>query len=139
MSPVDEHASITARRRVQWADTDASGWYHNTVVLRWIEEAENELLDRAGVLQEVIARIPRVHIEVDYRKVLRFWDEVEVHVVVTEVGASSIGFRFDIRHGGEVAAEGRYTAVQVDEHGEPMPWSEAHRAALMSDSGRSNA
>jgi len=132
-------ASITVTKRVEWADTDASGWYHNTVVLRWIEETENELLDRAGVLQEVIARIPRVHIEVDYRKVLRFWDQVDVHVVVTEVGASSIGFRFDVRHKGEVAAEGRYTAVQVDKHGEPMPWSEAHRTALLEDSGRREA
>lgn len=123
-------ASITATKRVQWADTDASGWYHNTVVLRWIEETENELLDRVGVLQEVIARIPRVHIEVDYRKVLRFWDEVDVHVEVTDVKASSVGFRFEVRHQGELAAEGRYTAVLVDEHGKPEPWSEAHRAAL---------
>jgi len=131
MSPVDEHASITTTRRVQWADTDASGWYHNTVVLRWIEEAENELLDRAGVLQEVIARIPRVHIEVDYRKVLRFWDEVEVHVAVAEVGRSSVSFRFDVRHQGEVAAEGSYRAVLVSEEQKPLPWSEEHRLRLL--------
>ncbi|HZA61163.1 MAG TPA: thioesterase family protein [Actinomycetota bacterium] len=125
-------ASITSTRRVQWADTDASGWYHNTVVLRWIEETENELMDRLGILQDIISRVPRVHIEVDYRTILRFWDEVEVHVEVTGVKASSVDFHFEVRHHGDLAADGRYTAVLVGDDGKPQPWSDEHRDALRS-------
>ena len=126
------HASITTRRRVQWADTDASGWYHNTVVLRWIEETENELMDRIGILHDIISRVPRVHIEVDYRKILRFWEEVDVTVEVEQVGSASVRFRFEVRAGDEVAAEGWYAAVLVDDAGKPLPWSEGHRRALLS-------
>ena len=33
-----EPASTVIKRRIQWVDTDASGWYHNTAALRLIEE-----------------------------------------------------------------------------------------------------
>ena len=122
--------SIVVRKRVEWADTDASGWYHNTVVLHWVEQAENELLDRLGILHELTGRIPRVHIEVDYRTVLRFRDEVDVDLRIEEVGRSSVTYRFEVRRGDDLAAEGAFTMVHVDPEGRARPWSDHHRELL---------
>jgi acyl-CoA thioester hydrolase len=119
------------KRRIQWVDTDASGWYHNTAALRLIEEAEHVLMDRLGILREVISRVPRVNISIDFRRFLRFWDEVEVAIRVTNVGESSISYGFEMRHQGEVAAEGRAVAVLVTEEGKPKPWSDEHRRLLL--------
>jgi acyl-CoA thioester hydrolase len=124
---MDAPASIVVRKRVEWADTDASGWYHNTVVLHWIEQAENELLGRLGLLAEVTGFIPRVHIDVDYRKVLRFRDEVDVELTVHEMGETSVMYRFEVRHEGGLAAEGSFTMVRVTPDGKKRPWSEEHR------------
>lgn len=124
-----EAASIVLRRRVEWADTDASGWYHNTVVLHWVEQAENELLDRLGILEELTGRIPRVHIDVDYRSILRFRDEVDVELTVQKVGDASVTYRFEVRRDGELAAEGSFSMVLLTE-GKPASWSDEHRAIL---------
>jgi len=124
-----EPASIVLRRRVEWADTDASGWYHNTVVLHWVEQAENELLDRLGILHDLTGRIPRAHIDVDYRSILRFRDEVDVELAVREVGDSSVTYRFEVRLDGELAAEGSFTMVLLTD-GKPEKWSEDHRRLL---------
>jgi acyl-CoA thioester hydrolase len=128
---VSEPASIVVKRRIQWVDTDASGWYHNTAALRLIEEAEHVLMDRLGILREVIARVPRVHISIDFRQVLRFWDEVEVAIRVEDVGETSITYRFEMRHGGAVSADGKAIAVLVTAEGKPTPWLEEHRRLLL--------
>jgi acyl-CoA thioester hydrolase len=126
-----EPASIVVKRRIEWADTDASGWYHNTAALRLIEEAENVLLDRLGILHSVIARIPRAHISLDFRRFLRFWDEVDVGIRVQSVGESSVTYRFEIRHEGEICAEGTAVAVLVSSEGKPIPWTQEHRRQLL--------
>ncbi|HEX5948699.1 MAG TPA: hotdog domain-containing protein, partial [Actinomycetota bacterium] len=87
-------ASVTVRRRIMWFDTDASTKYHNTAPLRLMEEAEAALLDGVGLVKEVYGWLPRAHVTVDYRRPVRFWDEVEVSVRVREVGRSSITYGF---------------------------------------------
>jgi acyl-CoA thioester hydrolase len=129
--PSAEPASIVVKRRIQWADTDASGWYHNTAALRLIEEAENVLMDRLGILHDVISRVPRVHISIDFRRVLRFWDEVEVAIRVEDVGDSSITYGFEMRHDGAVTAHGKAVAVLVSVEGKPTRWQEEHRRRLL--------
>jgi acyl-CoA thioester hydrolase len=68
---------------------------------------------------------------VDFRRFLRFWDEVEVAIRVAELGESSISYEFEMRVLGEVAAEGRAVAVLVTEEGKPTPWSDEHRRLLL--------
>lgn len=60
-------ASLVVQRRIEWPDTDASGWWHNTAGFRFIEVAETALLERLGILDDVYGRLPRVHISADYR------------------------------------------------------------------------
>lgn len=121
---------ITIRRRIHWFDTDTSTKEHNSAPLRWMEEAEAELLDRLGLVKELYGHLPRVHVDMDYRFPVRFWDEVEIMVAVDELGRSSITYRFEVRRDGEVAVEGSVTAVHIDEVGSATPFSEAHRRLL---------
>ncbi|HEV8683095.1 MAG TPA: thioesterase family protein [Actinomycetota bacterium] len=119
-------------RRIQWFDTDASTKYHNTAPLRLMEEAEVVLLDRLGILREVYGKLPRAHASIDYRAPLRFWDECEVRVEVSDVGRSSITYAFTIAGPeGQVASEGRVVAVLVDDEVKPRAWPQDFRSLLL--------
>jgi acyl-CoA thioester hydrolase len=125
-------ASVVIRRRIQWYDTDASTKYHNTAPLRLMEEAEVVLLDRLGILRDVYGRLPRAHASIDYRTPLRFWDECEIRVEVSEMGRSSVTYAFTIAGPeGRVASEGKVVAVLVDEEVKPKPWPDEYRRLLL--------
>jgi acyl-CoA thioester hydrolase len=125
-------ASVVIRRRIQWFDTDASTKYHNTAPLRLMEEAEVVLLDRLGILHDVYGKLPRAHATIDYRAPLRFWDECEISVEVSEVGRSSITYGFSIADAeGRVASDGKVVAVLVDDEVKPRAWPEEYRKLLL--------
>jgi YbgC/YbaW family acyl-CoA thioester hydrolase len=121
---------VTIRRRIQWFDTDPSTKYHNTAPLRLMEEAEAALLDDLGIVREVYGWLPRAHVTVDYRRPLRFWDEVEVDAEVAELGRTSITYRFRIRMDQDLCAAGTVVAVLIDEEGKPRPWPDDWRRLL---------
>ena len=58
---------------------------------------------------------PRVHAECDYKKPLRFEDEIEVRLAVTEKRSKTITYQFRFRKVGEAAeaARGLVTVVCV--------------------------
>jgi acyl-CoA thioester hydrolase len=121
---------ITLRRRIQWFDTDASTKYHNTAPLRLMEEAEAALLHELGIVREVYGWLPRAHVTVDYRRPLRFWDEVDVDLEVSEVGRTSITYAFRVQAEDELCAEGKVVAVLLDEEGRPRTWPDEWRRLL---------
>lgn len=127
-------ASVVVRRRIQWFDTDASTKYHNTAPLRLMEEAEAVLLDRLGIVREVYGWLPRAHVSIDYRHPLRFWDEVDVAIRVTDVGRTSVTYEFSVRQGDRVCSDGRVVAVLIDHEGRARTWPDAWRRLLL-DSG----
>lgn len=114
-------ASITIDRQVAWFDTDASGQHHFTAVLRWVEDAENALLDRLGLSESLAGRMPRAHVEVDYSAPLHFRDTIDVTVAITAVGRTSLTYEFSVDREGRPAAVGRYVTVLVDDSGSPTP------------------
>jgi acyl-CoA thioester hydrolase len=120
----------TVRRRIQWFDTDASAKYHNTAPLRLMEEAEAALLDQLGIVREVYGWLPRAHVTIDYRRPLRFWDEVEVDVEAAEIGRTSVTYAFRVRREEEVCADGTVVAVLIDEEGKPRTWPDEWRRLL---------
>lgn len=122
--------TITITRRIHWFDTDASTKYHNTAPLRLMEEAEAALLDRLGFVRELYGWLPRAHVSIDYRRPLRFWDQVEVDLEVTEVGRTSVTYSFRVRHDDDLCAEGRVVAVYIDREGKPREWPEDWRRLL---------
>src|SRR5438034_1550598 len=106
-------ASIVVQRRIEWPDTDASGMYHNTAAFRFIEVAETTLLDRLGFVHEIYGRHPRVHIEADFLRPLRFRDMVDIDLAVEAVGRTSVTYRFEMRSENRTAVRGR--AVRSEE------------------------
>jgi acyl-CoA thioesterase FadM len=129
--PVPEPASIMVQRRIEWADTDASGFHHNTASFRMIEMAETALYERLG-LMDLYGRVPRVHIEAEFRKALRHRDLLDVHFRVAEVGRTSIAYAIRMEHRGDVAVEGHVVAVRLDAATrEPEPWPEHTRRLLL--------
>ncbi len=127
-----EPARILLRRRVDWFDTDASTVYHWTTALRFMEAAEAALHDRLGISEQTFGRTPRVHVEADFRREVRFYDLVDVDFRVESVGNSSVRYAFELRHDGVTAAAGQVVAVFVSQQpfGAPTPWPDDLRAAL---------
>jgi acyl-CoA thioester hydrolase len=106
-------AEHVERRRVAWVDTDAGGRIHFTAAFRYAEAAETGLMREAGLLEDW-GDYPRRHVEAEFRKVLRFEDELEVRLRVDRVGTTSITYAWEIAKDGEVYIEGRHTVVHVD-------------------------
>jgi len=120
----------TIERRVEWHDTDASGHQHNSVVLRWAEEAEADLLRRLGIAN-LFGHTPRVRHEVNYRGRLWFGDVVRMTFRVTGLGRTSLTFGFSAHGPSGLAADGSVVVV----HAEPdapaaTPWPDEVRSAL---------
>jgi YbgC/YbaW family acyl-CoA thioester hydrolase len=126
-------ASIVVQRRIEWPDTDASGYHHNTAAFRFIEVAETALLERLGFLDDVYGRMPRAHIEADFLRLLRFRDLLDIKLEVAEVGGSSVTYDFEMLCRGEVAVRGRAVAVLLGARSRrPVRWPAAYRHLLLS-------
>jgi acyl-CoA thioester hydrolase len=114
------------RGRVAWVDTDAGGRIHFTAAFRWAEAAEHDLLRSLG--HSFHGGFPRVDVHATYRAPLRFDDEFDLALGVAQVGRTSIGYTWEIRHRGQIAVEGRHLVVHVGDGERPteLP-SDLHR------------
>jgi YbgC/YbaW family acyl-CoA thioester hydrolase len=87
--------------RVMWPDTDPAGIVWFGVFFRYFEYAEEELYrrlgsDRTALLRGLGVFMPRTSLQARFRSPARLGDEIAVGVGVSEIGASRIGFAFDI-------------------------------------------
>jgi acyl-CoA thioester hydrolase len=103
MSPValDPAASLSVvRLRVRFSETDLMGIVHHASYVSYMEVARIEWLRRRGVAYADWAahgvHLPVVELSVQYRAPVRFDDEIDVHVVLTEVGAASVRFTYQL-------------------------------------------
>ena len=120
--------------RVRWVDTDKSGRIHFSAAFRYFEVAEFELLRALGVAHGTLGEVgfPRVHVSATYKKALTVEDLIEVRVRPSRVGTSSVTYRHEVFHQGELAIEGEVTAVAVGPDGKSRPLPDALRRALTS-------
>ena len=123
-------ASLTIQRRIEWSDTDASGRWHNTAAFRMVEWAETALLERLGILDDVYAYLPRVHVEADFHRALDFRDLVDATIAITAVGDSSLGYVFTIDRAGERCVTMTVVTALIDAEGRKRSWPERHRKLL---------
>jgi len=142
--PGDEVARCVHRGRVEWSDTDAGGHHHNTVIARYAEAAEAELMRRRG-LTGYFGTAPRVRYEAEFTAPLWFGQQVTAIVVLECIGGSSMTFRFEVwgeayeGRARELAATGRYVTVHVPQ-GAPdtrrsRPWPAEWIKALQDTGG----
>jgi YbgC/YbaW family acyl-CoA thioester hydrolase len=111
-----------AIRRVEFSDTDMAGIMHFSNFFRFMETAEHGFYRSLGFSVTMTGSDsklgwPRVHAECDYRKPLRFEDEVEIHLLVMEKKSKALSFLFRFskltNEGAEEVARGRLTIVCV--------------------------
>lgn len=125
-----------AVRRVEFSETDMAGIVHYSNFFRYMETAEHAFFRSLGfsvVTDKTDPPVgwPRVHAACDYAQPLRFEDEVEIHMLVSEKKAKSLGYVFRFRKLNASppveVARGRLTVVCVthDENGKmraaPIP------------------
>ena len=131
---------VSLQRQVGWIDTDAAGRYHHSSVIRWVEDAEAELLESLGTLG-IFGSVPRVHYEVDYLRPVYFRDIVETRMRIASVGTSSIRYEFVVRLVGDageaadahqaVVARGVMIAVAIGADGASRGWTGDERERLL--------
>ena len=81
--------SIT--RRVEFSETDLAGIMHFTNFYRWMEICEHEFLRSLNLsvdMEDENGRFgwPRVKTSCRFKRPLRFEEEVEVKLLITEIG-----------------------------------------------------
>lgn len=91
-----------AIRRVEFSETDMAGIVHYSNFFKYMETAEHGFFRALGhsvVMDQFDPPVgwPRVHAECDYRLPLRFEDEVEIHLLVTEKKSKSLSYVFKFR------------------------------------------
>jgi acyl-CoA thioester hydrolase len=107
-------ASSVLVRRLRWADTDATGYFHFPRLFEVVEEAETDLLRTAGYPVDVRScpyRLPRVHVECDWRRGIRHDETYRLRISVVRLGRTSITYEFTVDVEDELAACGSMTVV----------------------------
>ena len=134
MSTVEDFeapASVTLTRRIEWIDTDAAGIYHWTTAFRLAEAAEAVMHTGLGIAELTFGRVPRVAVEVEFHRPLRFNDRVDVELAVERLGRTSLTYRLAIAGPEGSAAQGRLTVCCIDpDSGRAAPWPAEVRRAL---------
>src|ERR1051325_7840997 len=109
-------------RRVEFSETDMAGIVHYSNFFRYMEAAEHAFFRSIGfsvVPRKVDPPVgwPRVHAECDYRRPIRFEDEIEIQMYVTGKKSKSLTYGFWFRRvdGSDIfdVAHGSLTVVCV--------------------------
>jgi YbgC/YbaW family acyl-CoA thioester hydrolase len=104
-------------RRIEFAETDMAGIVHFANFFRMMESTEHAFFRSLGASihsheEGTTIGWPRVSASCDYRRPLRFEEEVEIHLLVEEVRSRSIRYLFVFRKmDGTQVARGRVAAV----------------------------
>jgi YbgC/YbaW family acyl-CoA thioester hydrolase len=113
-------------RRVEFAETDMAGIVHFSNFFRYMENAEHAFYRSLGA--SVIMNqhnpplgFPRVHAECDYRRPIRFEENLEIHLIVREKRPKVLSYLFKFRKAAangemEQIAHGILTVVCVAHH-----------------------
>ena len=85
-------------RRVEFSDTDMAGIMHYSNFFRFMETAEHAFFRSLGfsIINSGDPPVgwPRVHARCDYKSPLRFEDEVEIHLLVSEKKSKALSYVF---------------------------------------------
>ncbi len=107
------------RRSVTFAETDMAGILHFSNYFRYMEEAEHAFFRSLGYSVHGDVRTAafgwaRRNATCDYKRPLRYEDEVELHLLVREKRSKAIVYETRFLLAGEEVARGTITAVCIE-------------------------
>jgi acyl-CoA thioesterase FadM len=74
--------------------------------------------------------LPKVHVECDYLRPLRFADEISVEISLIKYSPRSIHWGFQITAKGEISAKGKLITAHVDASGNACEMPEGWQTLL---------
>lgn len=101
---------------MQFSETDAAGIVHFSVFFRYFEDAEHALWRGAGLsIHPESSPIgwPRVEAACEYHRPLRFEQEFDISVRISELTRRTIAYTGEITRDGERIASGRWKIACV--------------------------
>ncbi len=86
--------------KARYYETDQMGIIHHSNYIRWMEEARIDMLDQLGYpyrrFEEMGYMSPVLHAECEYRKSIKFDDEIKIVVSLQDFGKLKFTLRYDI-------------------------------------------
>ena len=111
-------APFVQRLRVRYAECDRQGIVFNAHYLAYFDLMITELWRAAfGSYDAMVSRGVDVVVadaRVRYRRPARFDDEIDVAIVIAEIGEASLSSSYEVRRDGDLLAEGETRHVFVD-------------------------
>ena len=114
-------------RKAKYYETDQMGIIHHSNYIRWMEEARIDLLDQIGFpyrrFEEMGYISPTRYLRVEYKKSIKFDDEVKIVVSLQELGRVKFTLRYDIYNlseEGVLSAYGTTTHCFLKKNGRPV-------------------
>jgi len=109
-------SDVRVRRRVQFSETDAAGLVHFTCFFKYFEDAEHALWREAGLSinpENAPFGWPRVSASCEFIRPLKFEQEFDVEVRITEMTNRTITYAGEIARDGERIARGTWRIACV--------------------------
>ena len=114
-------------RKAKYYETDQMGIIHHSNYIRWMEEALVEMLNQIGYpyrrFEEMGYISPVLHVDCEYKKSVKFDDEVKITIRLQEAGRVKFTLRYDIYNlseGGVLSACGTTTHCFLRKDGRPV-------------------
>jgi YbgC/YbaW family acyl-CoA thioester hydrolase len=105
------------RRRVQFYETDVAGIVHFSWFFRYMEEAEHALWRAAGLSihpPDGTIGWPRIAASCEFHRALKFEDEFDVAIRITEMTSRTISYACAITQNGSAIATGALKIACVE-------------------------
>ena len=103
--------------KARYYETDQMGIIHHANYIRWMEEARIDMLNQMGYpyrrFEEMGYISPVLHAECEYKKSVKFDDEVKIVVSLQEFGKVKFTLRYDIYN---MSEDGVLSAVGTTRH-----------------------
>ncbi len=114
-------------KTAKYYETDQMGVIHHSNYIRWMEEARVDMLSQIGYpyrrFEEMGYISPVLHVDCEYKKSVKFDDEVQIIVRLQEAGRVKFTLRYDIYNmseDGVLSAYGTTTHCFLKKDGRPV-------------------
>ena len=137
--PPQAAATSSLCHRVPFYETDAMGIVHHANFVNYLELARVVFMDdHDRPYRDYLAaglHFATTHVEIDYRRPLRFDDRVEISTWLEELRGASLRMAYVLRCHGELVASAATEHAMVDASGRPRRIPAEHRERLRSAAG----